>query len=258
MILGAQFFTLREQCQTLEGISESLARVADIGYTTVQISGTCEYDPQWLAEELRKNGLRCVITHSSFEKLKEQTAQVIADHEVLGCDHIGLGIGPNLLKDMADVESVVDLAHTAGAQIAAAGKTLMYHNHNCEFRRDCTAADGSLITRLEYILERVPANELGFTLDTYWVQAGGADVVKTIGMLGDRIPCVHLKDMNIEGFEQRMAPVGYGNLNWDSILPALEMTCAEYALVEQDMTYGEDPFECLRKSYEFLNALGLK
>ena len=258
MILGAQFFTLRDHCQTLEGLAESLARVADIGYTTVQISGTCEYDPQWLAEELKKNGLKCVTTHSPFEKLKEQTAQVIADHEVLDCDYIGLGIGPNLLKDMADVESVIDLAHTAGVEIAAAGKTLMYHNHNCEFRRDCTAADGSLITRLEYILERVPAEELGFTLDTYWVQAGGADVVKTIGMLGDRIPCVHLKDMNVEGFEQRMAPVGYGNLNWDSILPAIEMTSAKYALVEQDMTYGEDPFECLQKSYRFLTAQGLK
>lgn len=258
MILGAQFFTLRDHCKTLDDFAQSLARVADIGYTTVQISGTCEYEPQWLSEQLKKNGLRCVLTHIPYEKLRDETAQVIADHNVFGCDHIGLGIGPNLLKDMADVDAVVELAHTAGRTMAAAGKTLMYHNHNCEFRRDCTAADGSLITRLEYILERVPAEELGFTLDTYWVQAGGADVVKTIGALADRIPCVHLKDMNVEGFEQRMAPVGYGNLNWDSILPALEMTSAEYALVEQDNTYGEDPFECLKKSYEFLTALGLK
>ncbi len=40
MILGAQFYTLRDHCKTLEDLSESLNRVADIGYRTVQISGT--------------------------------------------------------------------------------------------------------------------------------------------------------------------------------------------------------------------------
>lgn len=46
MILGAQFFTLREHCQTLEGLAESLARVADIGYTTVHLKDmTCGEDP---------------------------------------------------------------------------------------------------------------------------------------------------------------------------------------------------------------------
>ena len=36
-----------------------------------------------------------------------------------------------------------------------------------------------------------------------------------IERLKDRIPCVHLKDMQVEGFEQRMAPVMEGNLNFD-------------------------------------------
>ena len=44
MEIGAQFFTLREFCQTLEGFAEALARVADIGYRTVQVSGTCAFE----------------------------------------------------------------------------------------------------------------------------------------------------------------------------------------------------------------------
>ena len=63
MKLGAQFYTLREQCQTLEGLSESLKKVADIGYTTVQLSGVCAYEPEWMRDELKKNGLECVLTH---------------------------------------------------------------------------------------------------------------------------------------------------------------------------------------------------
>lgn len=35
MQIGAQFYTLRDQCKTLEAFAESLKRVADIGYRTV-------------------------------------------------------------------------------------------------------------------------------------------------------------------------------------------------------------------------------
>ena len=34
MRTGAQFYTIKDYCKTLDGLSESLARVADIGYTT--------------------------------------------------------------------------------------------------------------------------------------------------------------------------------------------------------------------------------
>ena len=58
--------------------------------------------------------------------------------------------------------------------------------------------------------------------------------------------------------EQRYAPVGYGNLDWDNIIAACEEVGVEYALVEQDMCYDENPFDCLRKSYNFLKEKGLE
>ena len=45
MKIGAQFYTIRDFCKTPEALAESLQKVADIGYTTVQISGTCAYEP---------------------------------------------------------------------------------------------------------------------------------------------------------------------------------------------------------------------
>ena len=41
MELGAQLFTLRDYCKTLPDFAETLTRVADMGYKTVQVSGTC-------------------------------------------------------------------------------------------------------------------------------------------------------------------------------------------------------------------------
>ena len=42
MKIGAQFYTVRDFCKTKEGLFESLKKVADIGYTAVQLSGVCD------------------------------------------------------------------------------------------------------------------------------------------------------------------------------------------------------------------------
>ena len=94
MKIGAQFYTLRDQCTTLEGLSESLKKVADIGYTTVQLSGVCSYEPEWMRDELKKNGLKCVLTHWGAGEILEDPVSVINKHKIFGCSNIGLGSMP--------------------------------------------------------------------------------------------------------------------------------------------------------------------
>lgn len=252
MQIGAQFYTLRDHCKTLEDFSEALKKVAAIGYRTVQISGVCPYEPAWLRDRLAENGLACVITHTNQDRIADETQAVIADHEVFGCDHIGVGSMPGQLRHPGDYESFVERFRPAGEAIAAAGKRLMYHNHHFEFMK---APDGKLY--LEKLMEDFAPETLGFTLDTYWVQYGGGDPAEWLGRLAGRVPCIHLKDMACVSFEQHMAPVGEGNLNWPRILAAAEQAGAKYLLVEQDDCYGEDPFDCLRRSYDFLRSMGL-
>ena len=69
MQIGAQFYTIRDFCKTTEDLALSLKKIADIGYTTVQLSGTCAYDPNWMAQQLKQNGLKCVITHTAPARL---------------------------------------------------------------------------------------------------------------------------------------------------------------------------------------------
>ena len=66
MIIGAQLYTVRESCRTTEDLAETLKKVADIGYTTVQLSGICPYDPHWMAEQLKETGLTADITHFDY------------------------------------------------------------------------------------------------------------------------------------------------------------------------------------------------
>ncbi len=85
------------------------------------------------------------------------------------------------------------------------------------------------------------------------MQAGGADPVWWIDFLKGRVPCVHLKDME---YGRKMAALGVGNINLDGVIAACERAGTEYLLVEQDDCYGQDPFECLRISYDFLKSRG--
>jgi len=55
-----------------------------------------------------------------------------------------------------------------------------------------------------------------------------------------------------------MAPVGKGVLDFEAITTVAQELGVEYALVEQDNCYGEDPFDCLRQSYNYLASLGLR
>ena len=53
-----------------------------------------------------------------------------------------------------------------------------------------------------------------------------------------------------------MAVVGEGNINFDQVFMAAEKAGTKYMLVEQDECYGEDPFECLTRSYKNMKAMG--
>lgn len=251
MKIGAQLFTLRDFCRNTEDFAATLAKVADIGYTTVQVSGTCAYDPLWLKGELQKNGLTCAITHTSFDRMLEMPEVVLAEHKIFGCDYIGLGYSSGFHEDAA-VDRLVDAARQLSKVFAPAGAKFMYHNHYEEMNR---GADGK--TRLLSLAERTTPEELGFTVDTYWLQYGGADVADYFKALAGRIDCVHFKDMRVVGKEIRMAPVGEGSINFEKLIPLCYDGGTKYILVEQDNCYGEDPFDCLARSYRYLKAQGL-
>ncbi|MBQ8149150.1 MAG: sugar phosphate isomerase/epimerase [Clostridia bacterium] len=247
MQIGAQMFTTRETCQTLEGFAETLARIADIGYQTVQVSGTCPFEADWLKNQLDKNGLKCVLTHTPVPRLTGELDKVLADHRVFQCPNIGLGYWTFSEEDDMSLQKWLDTFVPVAKSIHEGGAYFMYHNHHNEFKR----IGGKLV--METLMEAVPADQMGFTLDTYWVQVAGGDPARWLEILSGRIPCIHLKDC---GFDRTMQAVGEGNINFDRVFEKAEAGGTRYMLVEQDNCNGEDPIECLRRSYLYLKACG--
>ena len=254
MVIGAQLYTVREFTKNLTDFEETLKKIADLGCHTVQVSGTCEFEPEWLNEKLKENDLACVLTHTKAADLLEKTEQVCKNHGIFGCSNIGLGAVPGgRLNDEIYEKFKADFKPVA-EKIQKAGYRFFYHNHAFEFSR---SADGTRF--LEKMLADFPPELMAFTFDTYWAQFAGANPAQILRSLKGRAECIHLKDMCVTDRNvNRMAPVGQGNLDFEDILAAAEQVDTKYLLVEQDDCYGEDPFACLKKSFDYLQSIGMK
>lgn len=250
MRLGAQLYTVREFCQTPEGIEETFQKVADIGYEFVQMSSSCPYEGDWLQEKLNKYGLQCVLTHYAADEMLEDPAHVAQKHAQFGCQYIGLGAFKHIA---ADYESFKTQYTPVMEAFKKAGKLFMYHNHGAEFEK---LPGGKPI--IYDMRDSFAADMMGFTLDTYWIQYGGMVPDRVIRDFKGRVPCMHVKDMGIAGKEHKMLPVGCGTIDFEKVLSACEDAGVHYVLVEQDRCNGLDPFDCLRTSYDYLASLGLK
>ena len=252
MEIGAQLYTVREYTKTLEDFAKTLQKVSEIGYRTVQVSGTVDFNANWLADQLQKNDLRCVLTHIKPEKMLQNPQQVIAEHDIFNCRYIGLGSVPGGLKSMDDYLGFKEKFLPVAKIFKESGKLLMFHNHADEFRK---SDDGRVF--MDRMMEDFAPDEMGFTLDTYWAQAAGADAAAWIRKLNGRVPCIHLKDMLYED-GIKMAPVYEGNMNFDGIIAAAQESETQFMLVEQDDSYGKNPFDELKRSYENLSSRGYR
>lgn len=249
MKIGAQLYTVRDSCKTLEDFASTLKKVADIGYKTVQVSGTCEFSALWLRNELEKNGLECAVTHTPVSRLLNEPEKVAEEHKIFGCKYAGIGWNAFKLDEGDTPEKFIASYLPVAKKLNSSGVKFMYHNHDQEFQK----VEGKLI--IDILSEAFSSELMGFIVDTFWVQAAGGDPAAWLRKLSGRIPCIHLKDY---AYGRKFAVIGEGNINFDAVFKAAEESGTEYMLVEQDDCYGEDPFECLKRSYAYLKARGFE
>lgn len=251
--VGAQLYTIRQFTQTFEDLKESLRKIAEIGYTTVQISGFGPIPAKDVAKLLEDNGLKVAATHVAWPRFLNDLDALIEEHKLWKCAHPAIGGLPKEYYTVDGIKRFKDELTPIAEKLATEGMDFSYHNHNHELVRYGRK------TWLEMLYEEIPPEVLKAEIDTYWIQAGGADPALWVEKMAGREPLLHLKDMIVTPQrEQRFAEIGEGNLNWPRIMEAAEKGGVEYYLVEQDQCYERDPFESLAISYRNLRAMGLR
>ena len=248
--IGAQLYTVRDYTQTLEDFENTIKKVRDIGYKSVQLSAIGNFEASKIKEICDKYGVIPACTHRSWQEYTENIDWSIDFHKALGCKIAGLGSYPNIWGgiEKEDMIKSVEIMNDIYDKFSANGMTFAYHNHHIEFMK----IDGQFI--MDYFLEK---GKFDFIVDVYWLAYAGINPADYIRKMGKRATVIHFKDMNIIPGEKshQMAEVMEGNLDWDSIIKASKEAGAEWAMVEQDICQ-RDPFESLAISYNNLKTKG--
>jgi sugar phosphate isomerase/epimerase len=247
--VAAQLYTVREFVKDAAGLAESARKLRRIGYQAVQASAVGPIPEEEILNILSGEGLTVCATHEPGEMIRNHPEKVVERLRKLKCRYTAYPYPAGV--DFASAESVASLVadlEGAGAALRAAGMTLTYHNHAHEFYR----INGTTV--LDSIYARTSPENLAAEIDTYWVQAGGADPVAWCKKLAGRLPLLHMKDYAVgpDG-KPRFAEIGSGNLDFKSIIAAAEQSGCEWFIIEQDTCPG-DPFESLKSSFDYVVA----
>lgn len=249
--IAAQLYTVRDFTETPADIAQSLKKVKQLGYDSVQCSALGPIETAELKRMVDGEGLSICATHTDYERMRSEPQSVIDEHQSLDCKYVAISSIPGSDRSAEGFARFAKEATEVARRLAEGGLVVSYHNHSFELER----FDGR--TGLEILFAESDPDFLKSELDTYWIQHGGGDPAAWIRRLRGRIPTIHVKDMEMQGSTQLFAEVGEGNLNWSAILEASRASGVEWYIVEQD-TCQRDPFESLGISLRNLKAMGVE
>ena len=224
--ISLQLYTVREH--TARDMPGTLRRLAEIGYTAVELAGFGGLAPQELRRTLADLGLRASGAHVPLDAWETDPGSVIADMHAIGSSHAIVPIAPPDRR--ADADSVARLAESFnrwGELCRAEGLTFSYHNHDFEF------APLGNSTMWDVLVRDTDPGLVHFELDLYWIKYGGADPEAVLRDVGGRVPLVHLKDMAPDETLSDL-PVGAGTIPWGDLLRAADDVGVEWYVAEQD------------------------
>ena len=252
--IGAQYFTVRDYIKTIEDFDVTCKKLSDIGYKTVQISGT-PLGAAEMREVLDKYNMEALTSHRSFDDFVSNLDEIIEYNKTLGIDLCGVGSMPYDAWQSPDgISDFINKVNVICEKLREEDMYFGYHNHAFEFIK----YDGKTI--FERLVEETNPEICNFIVDTYWLQVGGKNPADEIRKLGKRAMAVHFKDFEVRRDDWRvsqMCEIGRGNLDWDGIIQACGEAGVRWAFVEQDTNHIEDdPFKALSVSYDYLTTKG--
>lgn len=230
--ISIQLYTVRDALSA--DPAGTLAALADIGYTRVELAGTAGLTAAAFRALLDAHGIRATSGHFSIPQPFDEATwrATLADARTLGCRYVVhpfFGVGPNGPIRDADVwRAFAQDLNRAGAIAREAGFRFGYHNHNFEF---LPLSDGSGRRPYDLLTATADRRLVHLELDLYWSWRGAADPVDVIRANRGRVLQFHVKDMDIDsGF----ADPGTGLIDFRRIFALSDVAGVREYIVERD------------------------
>ncbi|MCC5833311.1 MAG: sugar phosphate isomerase/epimerase [Opitutales bacterium] len=246
--VAVQLYTLRDHLQSKDSYAESMRKIREIGFRSVQVSGPRPCEPDEIAALCKEVGLVINSSHESPELILNNPEQVVKNLDAFGCKYTAYPFPGGIdFGSKSAVDTLIEGLDRSGKVLAESGKVLTYHNHHMEFRK----IDGEII--LERIYRATNPDFVQAEIDTYWVQYGGGNPTQWCQKLKGRLPLLHLKDFRIDEENQIVfSEIGNGVLDFPGIIEAAESAGCGWFIVEQDRCPG-DPFDSLEMSFRYIS-----
>jgi sugar phosphate isomerase/epimerase len=239
---GIQLYSVREALK--ENFEKTLSSLADMNIQGIEFAffyGGME--PLELAKLLKNLNLETCGIYEAVKNLCDVNHKVYDYAEALNCKYLTMGFSPQELKD--DFTACLENAKIICAIGKTKNLTVCYHAHSHEFEK----INGEYY--LDIILKEVP--DIAFEADTAWIKAGGENIVSYMQKHADRIPMIHVKDLDIDG---NITELGKGVVDFKSVIEFAENAHVEWLSYEQDTTMLP-ALESAEISIRYLNKIML-
>jgi sugar phosphate isomerase/epimerase len=261
--ISVQLYTLRDQLAA--ELEESLAELAEIGYTRVEHAGFVGLTAAQFKAALDNAGLKATSGHVGIPQPfnADTWKRALEDAAIVGNKYIVhpfFGLDANgVVTSGATYRRLADDLNKAGELARKAGLSLGYHNHHLEFVRQ----DGGNRTGFDILTANTDPRLVHLEVDLYWAWRGAADPVDLINRHRGRIRQVHVKDMAVDTSSFTNAPfadLGTGLIDFGRIFRhAREAGLVEY-IVERDDAgtpprTPEQALDTARVGYNYLRGL---
>ena len=191
--------------------------------------------------------------------LEENASKIINQCELFNTKYVRLdAITRGLTEQASGYKMYAHYLNEVSKEYKKHGIKLVYHFHSFEFKRFGDE------TGIDIFLKETDPEAVQIIPDTHWIHSGGKSITEFLEHYKDRFDYVHVKDFAIgnmgEQWEARpieFAPVGEGNLNWKPIIDLCKKLDVKSYAIEQDLTYGRNPFDCVKSSFDFLKKIGV-
>lgn len=275
---AVQQIMLGTVCKNEAQALETLNAIKAAGYDGIELNGFMIRPTSFLVRALTKAAgmptgkggnfnwveltkaaeLQVVSLHEDLGSIKRDPDAVIEEAKKFGTDKIVItGMYRFDYTDISALDGLSKDLNQYGSLLSDAGIGLLYHNHNCEFRK---LNNGQ--TAYDYLLANTDPDYVNFELDTYWPTEAGVPALELMQSLGDRMKLWHINDRGTKAKGPSMTPIltsdsmelGTGNMNLDALMQqAIGVNVSAVILESHKNWIDGSPVKSLQRSAEFLN-----
>ena len=206
---------------------------------------------------LEETNLSVVSIHQDLGSIQRAPQEVIADAKSYGTKYVVItGMHHFDYSDKEAVDQLITDLNTCGKTLKEEGIELLYHNHNCEFRK----IDGQ--TAYERIVEQTDPAYVNFEFDSYWPTEAGVNAAAWMQRLGNRMKLYHINDRGsrVSGKTSSILTsdsmeLGYGNMDLTTMVDIAKENGVDAIVLESHRNWvDKSPIKSFQCSAQFLNS----